>query len=115
MMERGDVRFIFRLALTIGEWNVAEMMERMPCTLLDLWRRYFEAEPFGPDRGDIGAAVVASTVANVWRGKGQRPYSIGDFLPKFGKRREQTLAEMQAAFRAAKAGFEQVIAARKAK
>ena len=112
-MERGDVRFIFRLAVTLGVWDVAELLEEMPCTLLDLWAAYYAVEPFGPDRGDIGSAIVASTFANSWRGKGQAAYKVADFLPKFGLKREQTVEEMKAAFRMAKAGFESVLKAKK--
>ena len=114
-MRRSDVRFIFRLALAFGTWNVAELLEQMPCTMMDMWMAYYEVEPFGQDRGDIGSAIVASTMANAWRGKGSRSFRPSDFLPTFGPRKEQSTADMQAIFRAAKAGFEQALAAKKGK
>ena len=42
-------------------------------------------EPFGNIRGDIQAAIIAQTVANVHRGRGQRSYKIQDFMPKFDR------------------------------
>ena len=40
--------------------------------------------PFGPDRVDIGPAIVASLYANAHRGDKGRPAKIQDFLPSFG-------------------------------
>lgn len=71
---------------------VSELLERVsPRELLE-WEAYERvAGPLGPHRGDIQAAVVASTVANVNRGKG-RPLPIQDFIPEWD-RRPQTWQE----------------------
>ena len=47
----------------------------------------FHAEegPFGPERGDIHVGIVASTIANVNRGKGQPAYKDTEFRPRFGR------------------------------
>ena len=46
---------------------------------------FYGLEPFGPERGDLQAGVVAATVANVNRDpkKQKRPYSVQEFMPKF--------------------------------
>lgn len=48
------------------------------------WLAYHRIEPWGPVRGDLRAAMVAKTVADVHRGKDQEPYPISDFLLRFG-------------------------------
>ena len=50
-----------------------------------LWQAYAMIEPFGAVRGDIRSAIIAQTVANVHRGRGQRSYKIQDFMPKFDR------------------------------
>ena len=43
----------------------------------------------------LGFAIVASTIANANRGKGQRPYEIKDFMPDFEKTtKTQSVEEM---------------------
>lgn len=45
---------------------------------------YSQVEPFGEHRGDVRSAIVAQTIANVNRGKGRKPYTLDDFIPKYG-------------------------------
>ena len=47
------------------------------------WMAYYRLEPFGEERGDLRAGVVAATVANVNRDPKVRgePYSPRDFMP----------------------------------
>ena len=42
-------------------------------------------EPWGEVRADFRAALIAWTMASIWRGKGQRRPKLEDFLLKFGK------------------------------
>ena len=60
-------------------------MERCSIREFQLWKAYAMIEPFGNIRGDIQAAIIAQTVANVHRGRGQRSYKIQDFMPKFDR------------------------------
>lgn len=62
----------------LGSTTSAELVE---------WLAFYEREPFGPERGDLQAGIVAATVANVNRdAKRQRkPYSAQDFMPAFGR------------------------------
>lgn len=51
---------------------------------------YYELEPFGQERGDLQAAIVASTVANVNRDpKKSKPFKPADFLPNFEKQHKE--------------------------
>lgn len=54
------------------------------------WMAYARLEPFGQDRFDIPAAIVAATVANVHRSSDTNPYEIKDFLPNFEPQEPQT-------------------------
>ncbi len=60
------------------------------------WQAYYELEPWGEERADLRAGIIASTIANVNRGKGQKAFSPGDFMPEFAKPppKPQTPAEM---------------------
>ena len=68
------------------------MLAEMTWTQLREWMAFYELDPWGGPRGDLQAAIVASTMANLWRQKG-RAYRVADFLPTFGARR-QTQSEM---------------------
>lgn len=47
---------------------------------------YARLEPFGEERADLRAGIIASTVANVHRSRKQRPMKPSDFMPKFDYR-----------------------------
>lgn len=65
-----------------------------------------ELEPFTVDpelRADYRIASIVQVIANVNRGKGQRPYTLQDFLLKFNEppqRHRQTPEEQEAILRA---------------
>ena len=44
---------------------------------------YYRIDPFGTERGDLQAGIVASTIANVYRKKGATPATPNDFRLKF--------------------------------
>ncbi len=61
------------------------------------WMAYHNLEPFGLERGDLQAGIVACTIANVNRGKGSRAMRPADFMPKFGEyKRMQTDEDIEA-------------------
>ena len=64
---------------------VGEMLGRMSSAEITEWLAFYQLEPFGPERGDLRAGIVAATVANVNRDakKQKKPYSAQDFMPKF--------------------------------
>lgn len=76
--------FMFRLALSLG-MTVRELGERMTCAEIAEWQAFYRLCPFGPDRQDIGAAIVASTIARA-NGAKVKPSA---FMPKFGPREKQ--------------------------
>jgi len=47
----------------------------------DLMREFHSVFPYGDVRGDIQSAVVAKTIANVYRHEKADPFSIIDFMP----------------------------------
>lgn len=66
------------------------------------WQAYFGLDPFGEDRADLRAGIIAMTIANSQRAKGTRPFTAQEFMPTFGRRRpreEQTPQQMLAVFR----------------
>jgi hypothetical protein len=65
---------------------VGELLARMPEREFLEWMAFYRIEPWGDERADLRAGVIASTVANVSGTvrKGQRPYRPGDFALKFG-------------------------------
>lgn len=75
------------------------MLGRIDSRELAEWMAFYRIDPWGGQRTDIGAAVVASTVANVNRGKG-RSFTPSDFMPRFGRKAVQSQEGMKAAFRA---------------
>lgn len=59
------------------------------------WVALFSAEPWGEERADFRAAIVASTVANC-HAQGRKQFKAEDFMPRYGKpKRRQSIDEMQ--------------------
>jgi hypothetical protein len=60
------------------------------------WQAWYELNPWGEDRADLRAGIIASTIANTNRGKGQKAFKPSDFMPEFDKPppKPQTQAEM---------------------
>ena len=61
----------------------------MPASELVEWQIYEDLYgPLGPDRNDILASIIATTVANASRTKKSRKrYKLKDFIIDWGKRR----------------------------
>ncbi len=57
------------------------------------WMAYSRLEPWGEKRDDLRMGIVASTVANVNRGRNQKPYRPQDFMPSFEPETEEQAAE----------------------
>lgn len=74
------------------------MLESLDSRELTYWRAYYAHDPFGGERGDIQAAIVAQVVANANRGK-RAAYRLTEFMPKWGRRPEQSIQELMAAGR----------------
>jgi hypothetical protein len=48
---------------------------------------YYSIEPWGPERADLNAGIITSTLANIHRDSKRRPepFSPADFMPKYGQ------------------------------
>jgi hypothetical protein len=69
------------------------------------WLAYSALEPWGEERDDLRMAIIASTIANVNRGKGQKAFTPDQFMPSFEQETEEQAAErMIARARAALGG-----------
>jgi hypothetical protein len=81
--------------------NVSELLARTSSSELTEWMAFERISgPLGGARADIQAAIVAATIANVQRGKGQRTLAPIDFVPVWDKRKK-TPEELWAAAMAA--------------
>lgn len=65
------------------------------------WMAYYTMEPWGEDRSDLRAGIIASTIANTQRGKRTKAFKPSDFMPNFDRPRKckQSPEEMRALFR----------------
>jgi hypothetical protein len=61
--------------------TVAELEDRMGAGELARWALYEAEEPFLPARVDLVGGMVASTMANIHRGKTTPPFEPVDFMP----------------------------------
>jgi hypothetical protein len=69
------------------------------------WMAYSGLEPWGEERDDLRMGIIASTIANVNRGKNTKPFKPTDFMPSFEQETEEQAAErMIAKARAALGG-----------
>jgi len=63
------------------------MVSLMPQRVYLNWLAYAEVEPWDEQRADWRAAMIAYTMASLWRGKGGRKPKLEDFMPKFGRQK----------------------------
>lgn len=72
--------------------TVRELLSRIDSRELSEWRAYYGLNPWGPERADLRAGTIASTVANCLTDKGFKP---SDFMPKYGPVPEEKPKTMQ--------------------
>lgn len=75
------------------------MLEAMPWRVFVRWQQYNEVEPFGEDRADLRAAIIAWTMATVMTDKKHRhKLTLESFMPTFKqpRRTPQQTAEQEA-------------------
>ncbi len=65
----------------------------MDSTEFSEWVAFDSIEPIGGQRADLRTAMLASTFVNVWKGKGQAPARLKDFL-LFHEKPKQSTDEM---------------------
>lgn len=76
---------MFRLALSLGWPSVAWGLAHISARELAEWEAYYRLEPFGEERADLRAGIIAATEANAHRDakKHRKAYEPGDFMPRF--------------------------------
>jgi len=77
--------------------TLAEAQARISAREFAEWMAYYTLEPWGQERGDLRAGIVAATIANANRDakKRKKPFKPQEFMPQFDKR-EQTVDEQLA-------------------
>ena len=65
--------------------TVRELLARIDSKELSEWMAYYEVNPFGSVRDDLQAGIIASTIANVNRGKNDKSFTPSDFMPYMDK------------------------------
>lgn len=58
-----------------------ELLGRMSSLELSEWMAYATLEPFGEERADLRAGIVASVIANTARKPNTKPFQPYDFMP----------------------------------
>ncbi len=68
--------------------TVEELLHRISSRELAEWMAFYSLEPFGEERADLRAAIIATTVANAARDpkRRRRPFRPADFMPRFRER-----------------------------
>lgn len=73
------------------------MLDRMSSREFTEWLAYYELEPFGEQRADLRAALIASVIANAHRDPKKKPYKAADFL-LFPEKTEPTSEDLRSKF-----------------
>ena len=77
-------RFLFKLAIALGK-TVEQLGRELSSHELSEWMAYYRLEPFGEERADLRAGIIASTVVNCTPRKSPRQYRPADFMPQFDR------------------------------
>lgn len=71
---------MFDLALQIGEPDPFKLAAGISSVTFNYWVAYSRLSPFGSDRDNMHAGIVASTIANVHRKRGSKSLKPTDFM-----------------------------------
>ena len=75
--------------------TVREILARIDSRELAEWMQYYALSPFGDERQDLQAGIIACTIANANSAKG-KSFKPEDFMPYATEQREQTTDDMKA-------------------
>jgi hypothetical protein len=65
----------------LGVFDVDALLQAMSSKQIVEWMAYYDLEPFGEERADFRAAMLASLYANSQRDpKKQKPFEMSDFM-----------------------------------
>jgi hypothetical protein len=90
------------------------MLEEMSWEQLREWHQFAQLEPFGEERDDLRAGIVASTIvnSNPYRKKGAKAAKASDFVLKFREVKKAAPKPMnETEFRQAFDGFKEMVKA----
>jgi hypothetical protein len=75
------------LALALGR-TISEIDNEMSSAEFSDWIQFYSMHPFGSERDNLHAAIIATLIGNANRGKGARPLEIDDFMIMSEKQRK---------------------------
>lgn len=90
--------FLHKYAIAIG-WPVPLLKKIMSAHDIAEAMAYDSMEPFGPIRDDFRSGIIASTIANVHRGKGSKVFTPLDFVPKWRPSKNPVADKIKAIFK----------------
>ena len=82
------------MALALGYRHPDVMLRELTALQYAEWVMYYQVDPFGEQRADLRAGIIASTMSNRWRVKHEQSVQPIDFMP-FAKSQEQTPEEIK--------------------
>jgi hypothetical protein len=88
----------FRLCLELGCLHPDQLLQLLTARQFAEWGEFYALDPFGDQRADLRAGIIAATMSNRWRGKSENPLEPLDFCP-FKIEPEQTPEQMQRVLR----------------
>lgn len=81
--------------MALGELHPDYLLEKLTARQLAEWEIYHSVEPFGEQQQFLQAGIVASTIANVNRGKNKSVFKPSEFMPVWeAKSKKQSVEEM---------------------
>ncbi len=78
--------------------TVKQLLYEIDSAELTEWMAVYRIELFGEIRADYRAGVIASTLANIHRKKGAKPFSPQDFMPFLEREPEDLSAKIKRIF-----------------
>lgn len=88
--------------------TVDQLLAQISSAELSEWAAYYRLEPFGDERADLRAGIVASTVANTAQTRKRKAFKPADFMPKFGRREQSWEQQLELARLMASAGWGEI-------
>jgi hypothetical protein len=73
---------------------VRQLLAEIDARELTEWMAYDALDPIGDERGDWRAGIIAATVANRHRNKGETVHKPSDFVPRFGEPERPTQEQL---------------------
>lgn len=80
--------------------TVDELLDTISGEELADWKAFYALQPFGPEHNEWLNGIAASTVANAFRGKGQKAMQPFDFMQEYSRKaqRKDKAARRSSAF-----------------